>query len=79
MSDLTTDQKFELIIKTIGSMEEKFDKRFDTLEQMMSEFKQSQEKQDKILERQGRILEALATRSMEQEIEIKELKSDKAS
>jgi hypothetical protein len=72
MSELTDDQKFEMILKTIGSMEEKFDKRFDTLEQMMSEFKQSQEKQD-------RILEALATRSMEQEIEIKELKSDKAS
>jgi hypothetical protein len=79
MSELTDDQKFEMILKTIGSMEEKFEKHFDTLEQMMSEFKQSQEKQDKILERQSRILEALATRSMEQEIEIKELKSDKAS
>ncbi len=78
MSEPTTiDQRFELILQSLG----KIDARLENLEagqarheELLTKLVASQEKQDKILEKQDHILELLTLRSMDQQAEINMIK-----
>lgn len=70
MAELTTDEKFSIILQTLGKLEQSFDE----MKADIQDLKAGQARLIQIQEKQDQILEILSHRSIEQEAEIKAIK-----
>lgn len=73
MSDLTTDEKFGLILQSIGKLET----AVNEIKEDVADIRRMQENHNEILKRQNDIIELLSARSIAQESQLKGTKRRK--